>query len=97
MTRNLDKEAPASEGEATYNLALNDNIRKNDIVGTKVAARVIGYAPKTLANWRVLGTGPRWFQVQAKGKVLYSIAELESWLASQMRTSTSDTGGRRGE
>lgn len=68
----------------------NDNVAQVRVVSTKEAARITGYAPKTLANWRVLGWGPRWLQDRAKGKVRYPIDELENWQASQLRTSTSD-------
>jgi hypothetical protein len=31
-------------------------------LGTKKAAARINHAEKTMANWRVLGTGPAWLQ-----------------------------------
>jgi len=46
----------------------------------KQAARYIGYAPKTLANWAVLGIGPRF--TRPNGKALYALADLDLWLAT---------------
>jgi len=66
-------------------------------LSAKSAAIYLGYAEKTLANWRVQGNGPLWFQNRAKGKVLYPVSELDRWQAAHLRQSTSDKGGRHGE
>lgn len=44
------------------------------------------FSPKTLANWRTKGTGPRYRKVG--GRVLYDKADLDEWLDSCRRTST---------
>jgi hypothetical protein len=46
----------------------------------RAAATLIGVNPKTLANWRSLGTGPRWRKV---GKlVFYELSEIQKFIAS---------------
>lgn len=62
-------------------------------LSTKKAAARINHAEKTLANWRVLGTGPAWLQPHPNGKILYAVEELDNWLRSGSRKSTSDQGG----
>jgi hypothetical protein len=34
--------------------------------------------PRTLANWRTLGRGPRY--IRAGGRVFYRVRDLEAWL-----------------
>lgn len=51
-------------------------------------AKYIGYSPKTLANWRVRGVGPGWLQYCEGGKILYPRSQLDQWLASHGRRST---------
>jgi len=41
------------------------------------AGRVLGKSTSTLANWRALGIGPRWFKVQ--GRVYYYFDDLVSF------------------
>ncbi|WP_454764442.1 helix-turn-helix domain-containing protein [Cupriavidus campinensis] len=45
-------------------------------------------AVRTLANWRSAGTGPRFCRVG--GRVLYAIADLESWEARRTVSGTSE-------
>jgi hypothetical protein len=51
-----------------------NNPRKRQLLTTKQAARLIGMAPKTLANWRYLGSGPAFQKVG--GKCLYRRKDL---------------------
>lgn len=47
-------------------------------VDTETAARILGYSPGTLRNWRSYGTrGPRWLDA---GRIWYSIPDLLAWL-----------------
>lgn len=41
--------------------------------------------PKTLSNWRSIGTGPAFLRIG--GKVLYDRADVESWEASRRQAS----------
>lgn len=52
-----------------------------------------GLSQKYLANARVRGDGPPFCKPSRK-LVLYSVDELEAWLAERRRLSTSDPGER---
>jgi hypothetical protein len=57
-------------------------VKRNEI---DQAARM-GIKPKTLANWRSLGSGPPFYKVGAR--VVYDDADVDAWLATRKRTST---------
>lgn len=66
-----------------------------ELLGTKRAALFISdledpLSPRTLEKWRWAGTGPRFIRVG--GRVYYRLSDLEDWLRSQTRASTSDKG-----
>jgi hypothetical protein len=46
------------------------------------AGAILGVSPRTLAGWRVSGTGPPWFRV---GGVRYCPRRLAEWVESQER------------
>ena len=52
------------------------------------AAAYLGLSPKTLANWRHLGRGPRYLKLGAR--VVYPQAELEAFKAASLRQSTAE-------
>lgn len=58
---------------------------------TSGAAVYLGLKPSTLHNMRVTGDGPMF--VKLGRRVVYDIADIEAWLVSRKRRSTSDTGG----
>lgn len=41
--------------------------------------------PKTLAEWRSRGRGPRYFKIEG-GQIRYDWADVRSWLAEQAVT-----------
>ncbi len=43
--------------------------------------------PRTLANWRCSGSGPRF--VKIGGRVMYRLADVQAWENSRSVTSTS--------
>ena len=51
-----------------------------------------GVSTSTLAKWRLAGTGPAYSK--ASRIVLYNAADLDAYLSSRRRLSTSDTGGQ---
>ena len=57
---------------------------------TQQAAEYLGLKPHTLEKWRT--TGDRVPFIYAGGAVRYRPADVEAWLDSQTRRSTSDTG-----
>jgi hypothetical protein len=62
------------------------------------AAAYLGLSPKTLANWRSRGGGPRFVRLScsgapsARGSIRYQITELEAWCVARGLASTSDSG-----
>jgi len=63
----------------------------NEYRTTAQLADMIHVQPQTLRKWRITGSGPRFIRLGGKyGRVLYRLADVESWLSSQMRRSTAD-------
>lgn len=52
------------------------------------AAPRVGVKPKTLANWRTLGIGPKF--IRAGRRVAYDPADIEAWKADRRVGSTSE-------
>ncbi len=66
-------------------------IREGQYLNTEDAAKYIGYAPKTLQNWRSAKPpiGPSY--LLRRGRALYAIDELDRWrVASTKFVPTSD-------
>ena len=57
---------------------------------TPEAARFVGLSIRTLEKHRIYGTGPRYAKLG--GRVVYSLEDLQAWVASAVRASTSDPG-----
>jgi predicted DNA-binding transcriptional regulator AlpA len=55
------------------------------------AAAYVSYRPRTLASWRRTGRGPRFVAV-SKTSVRYRRSDLDAWIKSRVRLSTSDDG-----
>ncbi len=58
------------------------------------ASRFLGLSKSTLDKLRISGGGPTYLQLGRR--VLYDVADLEAWLTSKRRSSTSDNGYRVG-
>jgi len=56
---------------------------------TRDAARLLGVAETTLEKWRRRGDGPL-FAKASNRMTIYDMRDIEAWLASRKRTSTSD-------
>ena len=57
---------------------------------TPEAARMVGLSIRTLEKHRIYGTGPRYSKLG--GRVVYSVEDLQAWVAQGTKTSTSDPG-----
>ena len=57
---------------------------------TPEAARFVGLSIRTLEKHRIYGTGPRYAKLG--GRVVYSLDDLQAWVASAVKASTSDPG-----
>ena len=57
---------------------------------TPEAARFVGLSIRTLEKHRIYGTGPRYSKLG--GRVVYSFEDLQTWVESGAKMSTSDPG-----
>ena len=57
---------------------------------TPDAARFVGLSIRTLEKHRIYGTGPRYSKLG--GRVVYAIEDLQNWVQSGTKASTSDPG-----
>ena len=61
------------------------------LLNAREAALCLGLSVSTLAKLRLTGEGPRY--VRLGRRVLYDPADLDAWVASRKRYSTSDAAG----
>jgi len=68
-------------------------MKNKELVSTHEAAKYLGnLKTNTLEGWRVRGYGPRYIKV---GRLVrYALADLDTYIESQTRSSTSQAGGR---
>jgi predicted DNA-binding transcriptional regulator AlpA len=59
----------------------------------KQASSFLGFSVRTLQTWRVRGGGPQYVRISARC-IRYRPCDLQEWVESRLRTSTSDPGGR---
>ncbi len=57
---------------------------------TPEAARFLGLSGRTLEKHRTYGTGPRYRKIG--GRVVYALDDLQSWVSTGAKQSTSDPG-----
>ncbi|AMD61583.1 transcriptional regulator [Agrobacterium tumefaciens] len=62
-------------------------------VRTVEAARLLGLSPRTLEKHRCDGTGPIYHKLG--GRVVYTIADLQTWIEAAARQSTSEAAAPR--
>ncbi len=68
----------------------NENTSSRRVTSNE-AADYLGLAESTLNKMRLTGAGPRYLKITAR-RVAYDTADLDAWLASKRRRSTSDQG-----
>lgn len=61
-----------------------------NLLNVTEAAASLALSPKTLANWRVSGGGPRFCKIG--GRIAYRKADLQAFLEANLKVSTSDIG-----
>ncbi len=59
------------------------------------AAKVLGFSVRTLQGWRCRGGGPRFVRI-SRGCIRYRREDLDGWVVSRLRWSTSDDGSETG-
>jgi predicted DNA-binding transcriptional regulator AlpA len=57
---------------------------------TPDAAELVGLSIRTLEKHRIYGTGPRYSKLG--GRVVYAVEDLQAWVDSGAKASTSDPG-----
>jgi predicted DNA-binding transcriptional regulator AlpA len=57
---------------------------------TPDASRFVGLSIRTLEKHRIYGTGPRYSKLG--GRVVYRVEDLQAWVDSAVKASTSDPG-----
>jgi predicted DNA-binding transcriptional regulator AlpA len=57
---------------------------------TPDASRFVGLSIRTLEKHRIYGTGPRYSKLG--GRVVYRLEDLQAWVDSAVKASTSDPG-----
>lgn len=57
---------------------------------TPEASRFVGLSIRTLEKHRIYGTGPRYSKLG--GRVVYRVEDLQTWVDSAAKASTSDPG-----
>ena len=70
--------------------------RQNEHVSSPKAAAIISVKPAVLRKWRMEGKGPRYIRLGKgkKARVIYSVDEINRWLAEHTFTSTSEEATR---
>ena len=61
------------------------------LLAEKEAAKILGFSERTLQKWRNLGGGPRFVRVSRRA-IRYRQVDLDAWIESRLRNSTSDSG-----
>jgi predicted DNA-binding transcriptional regulator AlpA len=64
-----------------------------NLLSQREAAARLGLSPRTLERTRASGDGPAFCKIGRR--VLYRPEDIAAWLATRVRTSTSDTGARQ--
>jgi predicted DNA-binding transcriptional regulator AlpA len=64
--------------------------KPGDLLTAEDLASRTGLHPSTFANWRVSGKGPAFLRLGSA--IRYRWSDVEAWLSSQRRVSTSDPG-----
>jgi len=78
---------------------MTEMINHDPKLPTAKAAQYIERSAATLSRWRQTGFGPKYIKLgrHKQSQILYRLSDLDEWLESQVRLSTSDTGTWRHE
>jgi DNA-binding transcriptional LysR family regulator len=64
----------------------------NPLLNQREAALALRLSERTVERFRVTGAGPRF--LKCGRRVLYRLEDLETWIATRVRGSTSEEAGR---
>jgi predicted DNA-binding transcriptional regulator AlpA len=88
MIVNTPKTTRATEAAVTP-------VGSSALLTEKQVAAMLSLEPATLRNWRVKGQGPRFVRLSRRA-IRYSRVDVDEWLASRARRSTSATEANHG-
>lgn len=66
-------------------------VPRNRPLSAAEVAKLIGVHPVTVDQWRLRGTGPRYFNPRGTRRCWYAEPDVLAWLASGEKRSTSET------
>ncbi|MBI9081855.1 MAG: helix-turn-helix domain-containing protein [Pseudodesulfovibrio sp.] len=67
-----------------------DTLNEAALLNQEQTAQFLNISPRTLEKWRWEGTGPRFCKIGRRA--MYRPVDLQSYVDSQIRKSTSDPG-----
>jgi predicted DNA-binding transcriptional regulator AlpA len=82
---------PSADDHSPLKTDLSSSPQLNSVLRPKAAAAYTGLAESTLAKGRLYGWGPPFVRLGLR-LVGYRLNDLDAWLSSRARTSTSDKG-----
>ncbi len=59
----------------------HDEVDPGELIPAEQAAELLHITVQTLASWRTLGRGPRWFKIGRAA--FYHLTDIRTWLAAQ--------------
>jgi predicted DNA-binding transcriptional regulator AlpA len=65
------------------------------LLDERAVAGLLGLSPATMRNWRVKGLGPNFQRLSARA-IRYRLCDVEAWLSTCARRSTSHTSHTEG-
>ena len=66
---------------------LRGDLAERGFVSARRTAEIFGIHEVTLAKWRMLGKGPRFYKL--RGRAFYKQADIDAFIEAQVRVSTS--------
>ena len=68
---------------------MSNSVSSPILLTEKEAGKILGFSIRTLQKWRIEGQGPHFIRVSARA-IRYRREDLDRWIESCVRTSTSD-------
>lgn len=78
---------------STKNQQLKPDVRSDPLMTERETAEMLRIKPRTLADWRARGVGPKFVRLTGRG-VLYRVSSVSEFLDSREVESTSELSFR---
>jgi predicted DNA-binding transcriptional regulator AlpA len=98
LMKPINSAAPANQHQSASSAtdsAHESGCDETRLLRERQAADLLTLSVKTLRNWRLSGFGPSYLIV-GRRLVRYRVSDLNAWLKTCKRSSTSDKGGDHG-